>query len=55
MYKYDTAAGTESRMTLLDYDQRVDEIAKMLSGSNVTDAAISNAKELLKKTEESDK
>ena len=51
VYKCDTAAGTESKMTILDFDQRVEEIAKMLSGSNVTDAAISNAKELLKRTD----
>lgn len=51
VYKCDTASGTESKMTLLDFDQRVNEIAQMLSGSNITEAAISNAKELLKKTE----
>ena len=51
VYKCDTASGTESRMTMLDFDQRVNEIAQMLSGSNITDAAISNAKELLKRTE----
>ncbi len=51
VYKCDTAQGTESRMTILDHDSRVKEIAQMLSGSNITDAAISNAKELLKKTD----
>lgn len=51
VYKCDTADGTESRMEILDFDSRVTEIAKMLSGSNITDAAISNAKELLKKTD----
>ena len=51
VYKCDTADGTESRMEILDHDNRVTEIAKMLSGSNITDAAISNAKELLKKTD----
>ena len=34
-------------MVRLSADERVLEIAQMLSGSNVTDAAISNAKELL--------
>lgn len=51
VYKCDTAESTESRMTMLDYESRVKEIAQMLSGSNITDAAINNAKELLKKTE----
>ena len=40
--------GTVSRMTELTTDERVNEIAQMLSGSNVTDAAIENAKQLLK-------
>ena len=34
-------------MVHLDYEQRVKEIAQMLSGSQMTDAAINNAKELL--------
>ena len=48
VYKEETAQGTASRMLLLDADQRVREIAQMLSGSDVTKAAIDNAKELLK-------
>jgi DNA repair protein RecN (Recombination protein N) len=35
-------------MTMLTPDERVREIAQMLSGSDVSDAAIQNAKELLK-------
>lgn len=48
VYKEETAQGTASRMLQLDADQRVREIAQMLSGSDVTKAAIDNAKELLK-------
>jgi len=47
VYKEETAQGTASRMQHLDADERVHEIAQMLSGSDVTEAAINNAKELL--------
>lgn len=46
--KEETAKGTISRMRKLSNDERVLEIAQMLSGSNVSEAAISNAKQLLK-------
>jgi DNA repair protein RecN (Recombination protein N) len=46
--KEETAQGTISQMQELSQDERINEIAQMLSGSNVTDAAIQNAKELLK-------
>ena len=46
--KEETAKGTISRMRKLSDDDRVLEIAQMLSGSNVSEAAISNAKQLLK-------
>lgn len=46
--KEETAQGTISQMKELSQDERINEIAQMLSGSNVTDAAIQNAKELLK-------
>ena len=46
--KNETASGTTSKMRQLDADERVREIAQMLSGSDVTEAAIQNAKELLK-------
>lgn len=49
VYKEDTETGTASHMTRLDEDGRIREIAQMLSGSDITEAAISNAKELLKK------
>ncbi len=47
VYKIDTSGGTESRMDVLSPDDRVREIAQMLSGSDVSEAAVSNAKELL--------
>ena len=46
--KEETAAGTTSSMHLLSDEERVREIAQMVSGSDVTEAAISNAKALLK-------
>jgi DNA repair protein RecN (Recombination protein N) len=46
--KTDTAEGTTSNMVLLSQEERIREIAQMLSGSDITDAAINNAKELLK-------
>jgi len=47
VYKEETAHGTTSHMTEMSAEQRVGEIAQMLSGSNVTEAAIENARELL--------
>lgn len=47
VYKEETRQGTVSTMTMLDEGQRVQEIAQMLSGSDITEAAISNAKALL--------
>ncbi len=46
--KEETAQGTISRMTELTSEERIREIAQMLSGSDVSDAAIQNAKELLR-------
>lgn len=50
VYKEETAQGTISHMVMLNPEERVKEIAMMLSGSNITDAAIANAKELLCRT-----
>ena len=52
VYKEDKEDSTVSTMTKLGADDRVREIAQMLSGSDITEAAISNAKELLKINEE---
>lgn len=46
--KEETAQGTASRMRQLSADERITEIAQMLSGSDISDAAIQNAKQLLK-------
>ena len=46
--KTETADGTISTMTELNQDDRITEIAQMLSGSDITEAAIQNAKELLR-------
>lgn len=46
--KEETSKGTTSRMELLTTDERISEIAQMLSGSDISDAAIANAKQLLK-------
>lgn len=48
VYKEETEHGTSSRMLILSNDERTKEIAQMLSGSEISDAAINNAKELLK-------
>ena len=46
--KEETPTGTLSHMEQLDDKGRISEIAQMLSGSDVTEAAIQHAKELLK-------
>lgn len=47
VYKEDTADRTISRIKQLGEEERVSEIAKMLSGSTVSEAALANAKALL--------
>ena len=46
--KSETPQGTISKMQQLSQDERISEIAQMLSGSDVSEAAIQNAKQLLK-------
>jgi len=46
--KEETPQGTTSRMEELTPDERITEIAQMLSGSKITEAAIQNAKQLLR-------
>lgn len=48
VYKEDTTEGTVSRMQILGEGDRINEIAQMLSGSDITEAAVNNAKALLK-------
>ena len=46
--KEETDEGTISRMKELSQQERIQEIAQMLSGSDVSEAALANAKELLR-------
>ena len=48
VYKEEGEQGTISHMKRLTDDERVGEIAQMLSGNDVSDAALNNAKELLR-------
>lgn len=48
VYKDETPQGTTTHMQLLTEQERIGEIAQMLSGSDVSDAAIQNAKQLLR-------
>lgn len=47
VYKEDVNEVTQTFLKNLNEDERVVEIAQMIGGNNVTDAAIANAKELL--------
>lgn len=46
--KEETENGTISHMKKLNSQERIEEIAQMLSGSDITQAALANAKELLR-------
>ncbi len=48
VYKEDTADATFTRIRKLQPKQRITEIARMLSGEEITDAALSNARVLLR-------
>lgn len=54
VYKSDTATATATHLVRLTDEQRVEEIARMLSGSSLTAAALDNARELLKRNELND-
>ena len=47
VFKEEDERGTTSHIVRLTDEERVEEIARMLSGEALTDAAIRNAKELL--------
>jgi DNA repair protein RecN (Recombination protein N) len=47
VYKYDRENESVTDIKLLDKEERVIQLAKMLSGEELTEAAISNARELL--------
>ena len=48
VYKEDTDERTVTRIRKMNKEERVKEIARMLSGASLTSASIANAKELLK-------
>jgi DNA repair protein RecN (Recombination protein N) len=48
VFKEDKDNETLSHIVVLNTEERVQEIAHMLSGENLTEAAINNAKELLR-------
>jgi len=48
VYKEDTDDATYTRIRKLAAEERIREIARMLSGESVTEAALSNARELLR-------
>ena len=51
VYKEDSAVRTETKIRLLSEEERVREIAKLLSGESVSSSALENAKALLVKSE----
>lgn len=48
VYKEDTTERTITRIKKLNKEERIKEVARMLSGASLTGASIANAKELLK-------
>lgn len=47
VHKQESEAGTTSHIVPLSSEERIDEVAKMLSGAAITEAALANARELL--------
>lgn len=47
VYKFDNNDSTTTNLILLSDEERLDEIARMLSGAIVTDAAVENARSML--------
>lgn len=50
VYKRDSDTETNSHIRMLTDEERVNEIAQMLSGARLTEAALNNARELLRKS-----
>lgn len=48
VYKDEAGESTITRIRLLSHDERILEVARLLSGSEVTESAMKNARELLK-------
>jgi len=55
VYKKDEGDSTNTYIKLLNTEERLEEIAKLLSGKELTDAALKNARELLKMSAEKSK
>ena len=49
VYKEDTEERTLTRIKQLTEEERVNEVARMLSGASLTKASLANAKDLLRK------
>ena len=47
VYKHDEGERTVSHVKMLDKEERVNEIARMLSGKQINEAALTNARVLL--------
>ncbi|MBN2632302.1 MAG: DNA repair protein RecN [Bacteroidales bacterium] len=47
VYKDDTGDSTITRVKRLSHDERIIEVARLLSGSEITDTSLKNAKELI--------
>lgn len=47
VYKFDHEGKTQSDVRRIEHDERLQELAKMLSGENITEAALANASDLL--------
>jgi DNA repair protein RecN (Recombination protein N) len=47
VYKDDTGDNTQTFIEKLNTEQRINEIAQMLSGKNLSEISVMNAKELL--------
>ncbi|MDX5448570.1 MAG: DNA repair protein RecN [Bacteroidota bacterium] len=47
VYKTDSKNGSETRIRPLDEESRVEEVARLLSGEKLSDAALANARDLL--------
>jgi DNA repair protein RecN (Recombination protein N) len=51
VYKeFDAQNNATTRIRVLSPEERVNEVARMLSGASLTDAALENARVLLKET-----
>ena len=46
--KYTDGASTETQLTTLNEEERVNEVARLLAGDSLTESAIANAKDLLR-------